>query len=402
MDGMNSTSHVSMVVPILALFDRNRKLIVFHVSVLIACGIILSFVLPKTYLARGSIMTVETNDGFGGLFAAASAMAKVGGGFGSVGKAVGLPGSIEQADVFAAILESRTVRESVIEQCNLISEYKLQKINQKKPLLARMIAVTKLKEHTKIDVTIEGIIQVDVVARRADLAAEIVNSYIRSLEAYNNTASNSRNRQVREFIESRIEVQKGELSAAEDSLRSFQQAYRTLSLPDEMKEAIKEAATLEALVVANQVKIDAMTQNLAVDNPQVRLMQQETEALRKQLKLKEHGSGGLFVSLRKAPAVGIELARRVRKLRIQEEVMSLLALQYEQAKINEKRDIPTVQIIDRAVPPAKKHSPKRLIILLSCAMLGLINGFVISYYREKKGAITARWNGFVNTVRSTT
>ena len=52
----------------------------------------------------------------------------------------------------------------------------------------------------------------------------------------------------------------------------------------------------------------------------------------------------------KVPEVGLELARQTRALKVQETLVTLLAQQLEQAKINEAKDMPNVQVLDRAVP----------------------------------------------------
>ena len=42
---------------------------------------------------------------------------------------------------------------------------------------------------------------------------------------------------------------------------------------------------------------------------------------------------------------------------------------YEQAKVEEQKSIPTVMIIDKAVPPQLKDSPKRTVIVLGILFL---------------------------------
>ncbi len=37
---------------------------------------------------------------------------------------------------------------------------------------------------------------------------------------------------------------------------------------------------------------------------------------------------------------------------------------YEQAKVEEQKSIPTIMVIDKAVPPELKYSPKRSVIIL--------------------------------------
>ena len=62
---------------------------------------------------------------------------------------------------------------------------------------------------------------------------------------------------------------------------------------------------------------------------------------------------------------------------ITETLYALLVSQYEQAKLTEARDTPTVQVLDPAVPAEKKSRPKISLNLLIAGMLSLLrNNFV--------------------------
>jgi len=55
---------------------------------------------------------------------------------------------------------------------------------------------------------------------------------------------------------------------------------------------------------------------------------------------------------------------------------------YEQAKIEEKKDYPVLQVIDYAVPPAKKSYPPRTIFSLVGAISVLLLVFTYMVVRE--------------------
>src|SRR5207247_4835325 len=65
------------------------------------------------------------------------------------------------------------------------------------------------------------------------------------------------------------------------------------------------------------------------------------------------------VPFSRVPAVGLELARLTRDLKTQETVVTLLTGQLEQAKIDEAKDMPAVQVLDPAAVP-EHHSKPRL------------------------------------------
>jgi uncharacterized protein involved in exopolysaccharide biosynthesis len=63
------------------------------------------------------------------------------------------------------------------------------------------------------------------------------------------------------------------------------------------------------------------------------------------------------------PTIGLEYARLFRSVKIQEMLLEFIYPQYEQAKIQEEKDTPTVQILDPAVPPELKTKPKRMVMV---------------------------------------
>ena len=99
------------------------------------------------------------------------------------------------------------------------------------------------------------------------------------------------------------------------------------------------------------------------------------------------------VPFTRVPEVGMELIRLMREVKVQETVFSLLTSQFEQTKINEARDTPTVQVLDKAVPAERKSKPKvKLNMAIAGAgslFLAVFLAFVLEYVeriRKREGA----------------
>ena len=71
-----------------------------------------------------------------------------------------------------------------------------------------------------------------------------------------------------------------------------------------------------------------------------------------------------------APRLLLEEGRLNRAVREQEEVYLTLRRQYELAKIEERRDVPVINVLDAAVVPSFRISPRRAIM----GILGLVIG----------------------------
>lgn len=77
--------------------------------------------------------------------------------------------------------------------------------------------------------------------------------------------------------------------------------------------------------------------------------------------------------LDKTPNSSLEYLDAVRNLKYQEAVWEILAKQFEMAKLDEAKDFPLVQVLDKATPPENKSKPKRGFIVV---LIGLVAFFV--------------------------
>src|SRR5882757_5832751 len=76
----------------------------------------------------------------------------------------------------------------------------------------------------------------------------------------------------------------------------------------------------------------------------------------------------------KVPELALEYVRKQREVKYHETLFELLAKQYENARLDESRDAPVLQVVDRAIIPDKKSGPPRLLLILAAAFVGAILG----------------------------
>lgn len=90
--------------------------------------------------------------------------------------------------------------------------------------------------------------------------------------------------------------------------------------------------------------------------------------------------------LSQLPALGLELGRLMRDVKVQETIYTLLTSQYEQAKVNEAKENITIQVVDYAIPPIKKSKPSTtlnvLIAGVSSIFLGIFLAFFLDFWRK--------------------
>jgi len=71
----------------------------------------------------------------------------------------------------------------------------------------------------------------------------------------------------------------------------------------------------------------------------------------------------LYPSIRQLPLLGVTYADLYRRTRVQEAVFESLTKEYELAKVQEAKEIPTVKVLDSPNIPEKKSFPPRLVVM---------------------------------------
>lgn len=78
-----------------------------------------------------------------------------------------------------------------------------------------------------------------------------------------------------------------------------------------------------------------------------------------------------------SPQLMLEYERINRRVRLAEELSLTLVRELEMARIDEYKDMPVINVLDRALPPAFRHSPRRGLIVLTTGVIAFFAGLVI-------------------------
>ncbi len=361
---------------------KRRGIITFNMIVITLLAIVISLLLPPKWTAKTTILPPMEETGSMGI------SALFGGGVGGILEGGGLsrmlPGMATASDLFAKELKSRRIMEEVIRKNDLLSLYKTKLMED---------GLEKLSGHTTIEVSPEGIISISVTERSPELASQIANSFIEELDRFNRNVNMTIGKKNRLFLEERLETVKKDLRAAEESLRVFKERHKTVSLSTEMSAAIEAVSNIKTQIMADEVQLGMLYNYSSKNNPEIIRLQNEIAQLKikereieRKGKAKEGFGAGFSIPFEKIAEVSLELTRRNRNMSVQGELYKLLTQQYEQAKIMEVRDTPTVQVLDIATPPQRRSFPQRRKIVVVAFIFGFFIGTglaLLSEYTEK-------------------
>ena len=81
------------------------------------------------------------------------------------------------------------------------------------------------------------------------------------------------------------------------------------------------------------------------------------------------------------PEVALQYLRLRRAVEVQTNVYTMLVAEYEKSRIEEARDTPVVQVLDPAQAPSMRSRPKRKMLVIVGALLGLGWSSVVALFR---------------------
>jgi tyrosine-protein kinase Etk/Wzc len=358
------------------LVGRKRFFIRFVVAAALL-SIIVAFVLPVRYEAKIVLLPPQQNSSIGSAF-----LGQLGnlGGLGSLASLASGSLSIKNpADMYVSLLTSRTVEDAMIQRFGLMKEYDEKRMTDtRKVFEKRTTVVAGVKD---------GLIRISVEDRDPKRAAEMANGYVDEFRKLSASLAITEAARRRLFFEQQLQQAKGALTNAEAAMAKTQQSTGVLQIDSQARSLIESAAILRGQVVAKQVQIEGMRSFATDDNPNLILAKQELAALQSHL---EHVAGsqhdnGSDINLSKGRVTesGMEYLRRYRDLKYQETVFELLAKEFEIAKLDEAREGSIVQVVDAAVPPDKKSSPHRLLIIIASTILSVFVAVFWILFQEK-------------------
>lgn len=342
-----------------------RKIIFWNTLVVTLIAIGFSLILDNWYSSKASILPPKKKGGLFGDIAGFSSTLK------DLSKTLGRLGSTsEEAFNYLAILKSRTASENIIDKFDLRKVYK---IDNDKPIED---VIKELEENVNFSVEDEGNVSISVQDKNPKRAAKIANYYVRILNEMSIKLSTQEARNNRSFIEQRYNRLLSDLRIVEDSMKYFSQKYNIYGIEEQTKAAITAAAELKSQIEMSQLELDMLRMSLDESHPVVLQKKLQVAGMKTKLKEMKYGetipTTDLFIPFKEIPEVGINYLRIMRDFEMQTKLMEFLLPIYEQAKIEEQKEIPVVLVLDEAVPAQKKSSPKRALIVLI--------GFLLSFF----------------------
>lgn len=348
-----------------------KRIISITLLSMILLFLIFMFVYPHTYKSTAVILPPEKSSSFMGL---SSLLAQQ-----NMTSLLSPSLSNASSQLYAEILKSRTVALIVINKLGIQKEYDEDDI---------FLAANKLSKDVDIEITKEGLIKVSVeytsryfpllfddLSKVKNMSANLTNAFVEALDKVNREKLTSKSKKARIFLENQIQQTRTTLDSVESALQDFQKNNKAISLPEQLKASLENAAKLKAEIAQTEIELGLMKYNIKQDDKIYQSLLRKLEQLKQQYENIESGNTDYLLAFERIPDLGKQLTSLLREVKIQNEIYIFLQQQFYKEKIEENKDLPTVDVLDTAIPPNRPASPR---LFLSTLLGGLFAFLVVS------------------------
>jgi capsule polysaccharide export protein KpsE/RkpR len=348
-----------------------------------ALFIAIAFLIPVRYEAVARLMPPDQANSSGALM---SALMASGGDFLASlgGSAFGMHTS---GATIVGILNSRSVQDVIVNEFDLRKVYGQKRMEDARKILQKRSSISEDRK--------SGIITIAVQDGDAERSAKLAQAYVNDLNSRVANLTTSAAHRERVFLEERIGKVKEQLDEATLRLSQFSSKNKTLDPQIQGKAMLDAASALQGQLIAAETELSGLQQIYGSENYRVKAASAKVGELRSKLRgmsgSKQSGSvdggGQLYPSLEQLPLLGNTYYELSRQAKVDEAIYEVLIKQYELAKVEEAKELPSIKVLDEPVVPERKAFPPRLLIVICGTIFVFLCAAVWRLAREVWGRL---------------
>jgi len=305
--------------------------------------------MPNVYKATINCVPASSDQGmFGGASGLSSALKDIG-----LSKLTGPKGNTYE---FVVVLFARQLRDSMISEFRLAEQYDMVG----KPM-------NEIREAFESDLEVvlrsEGNYEISIWSTDPQKSVTMCNRFV----ALANTVANNVFRQDASkslvYLQARLHVIDSVLAALTDSIGNYSKTYLLFSPEDQATASAKAFADARASLLQQQTVLGILEGSYGPDDPQAKAQRSLVDGISKQIDdmTTKPGFFGNF-SLKDAAGLGASFMRHAAEFEAYTKLKAFVLPTYEQAKLDQAKNTPSLLVLDTPVPAEKKDRPKRMLI----------------------------------------
>jgi len=334
----------------------------------VALFVLIAFLIPVRYEATARLMPPDQVNASSALM---SALMTTGGDFlASLGGSTF--GMHSSGATIVGVLNSRTVQDDIINQFDLRQVYGEKRTEDARKVLQRRSSISEDRR--------SGIITIAVEDRSPQRATKMAQAYVNNLNSRVANLTTSAAHRERVFLEDRLGKVKEQLDEATLRLSEFSSKNKTLDPQIQGKAMLDAASALQGQLIAAETELRGLQQIYGAENFRVKAASARVGELRAKLHAMSgaggnnttDGRGQVYPSLEQLPLLGKTYTELFRQVKIDEALYEVLTKQYELAKVEEAKELPSIKVLDEPVVPERRAFPPRLLIVIGGTFLTII------------------------------
>ncbi|MFV1882894.1 MAG: GNVR domain-containing protein [Balneola sp.] len=376
---------------IISVLLKWKAFLITQIILLCVFSVLLALSLPKTYTSSATILPPGQSNLLNSILPQSLtrglAGALGGGAFDQDGETTKV----------LAVLNSRTFREKILSEFDLIERFESPTIEDALESLSKVVSTSSDDN---------GIINISVSLKTdffhpdeneieiRQLVKNIAEFLVKELDTSYTRLGTQKARYELQEIEKRYNQNIEDIKKIENEIRSFSEETGILSLPDQVEALIKVTSELESQIIIEELKLNLLEFGTSESNSQVVQQRKYIRGLKDELenlRINNSESKSVLPALNKTPEYSLTYFRLKREFEVQNYIYEFLTQQYEQLKLKEAKDSPSLQFIDLPQIPTKRSAPTRSIIVVliigSGTFITILSVLIISLYREKMSYI---------------
>ncbi|MCY4171792.1 MAG: Wzz/FepE/Etk N-terminal domain-containing protein [Bacteroidetes bacterium] len=379
-------SHASEILWESARIILSRRWFVILVTGITAiAAVVISLFLPNWYLAETRLLIPGQTSG--GL------LSSVLGGRASTTASSLLGGIVSDYQQELAILNSRTLNQTVIQEFNLIEVYDL--VDSQSPM---QYTLQELGANTEFIVDDEyNYLAIQVFDKEPERAANMANFFVTELNRLGIELSTETAKAYRTTVENRYSEIEDSLETVLQSIRQLQQETGVIDLPTQAAAFMEGLTEWRSQIFLAELELNNILYLYGPDHSQTRAAQNAVKQAKDSYELALDGQERFMpVSQDNLPEVAFQFAELQVESVILTSLIEFARPLLEEARLSEERSAKSVQVLDPAIPPTEKAKPWRAAICvvstMSAFMISVLYVLMSTWWRRNYSLIASKLN----------
>lgn len=220
-----------------------------------------------------------------------------------------------------------------------------------------------------------GIIDVALEGPDAKQTSSVLNEIGREYVRQNVDTKTEEAEKTLAFLNTQLPELKQELERAETKYNQLRNTRGTVDLGEEAKTVLQQSMQTQTRMVELRQKKEELLTRFQPAHPMVEAIDQQMRELKREL-------SNVDTKIKKLPDIEQNVLRLSRDVKINTELYTALLSAAQQLRLATESKVGSVRLLDNAVTPTKPIKPKRLILVVLSALVGLVLGVVVAFARK--------------------